>query len=82
MKKIFTNPTFDRRLNSNIYKELKKLGPSQPNNPIKKWGKGRRGGGSGGGSAAVADPAEGPSAVEPGRHRDQLGPAPTTTDLR
>ena len=39
MKKIFTNPTFDRRLNSNIYKELKKLEPSQPNNPIKKWGK-------------------------------------------
>ena len=39
MKKIFTNPTFDRRLNSSIYKELKKLDPSQPNNTIKKWGK-------------------------------------------
>ena len=34
------------------------------------------------GSAAVAGPAEGPSAVEPRRHRVQLGPAPTTTDLR
>ena len=40
------------------------------------------GGGGGGGSAAVAGPAEGPSAVEPRRHRVQLGPAPTATDLR
>ena len=30
----------------------------------------------------MAGPAEGPSAVEPRRHRVQLGPAPTTTDLR
>ena len=33
-------------------------------------------------AAAVAAPTEGPSAVEPRRHRVQLGPAPTTTDLR
>ena len=30
----------------------------------------------------MAGPAEGPSAVEPRRHRVQLGPAPRTTDLR
>ena len=34
-EKIFTNPTSDRRLISNIYKGLKKLGPREPNNPIK-----------------------------------------------
>ena len=33
-------------------------------------------------AAAVAAPAEGPLAVEPRRHRVQLGPAPMTTDLR
>ena len=40
-KKIFTNPTFDRRLISNIYKELKKLDSREPNNHIKNWGMGR-----------------------------------------
>jgi hypothetical protein len=36
-EKIFTNPTFDRGLISNIYKELKNF--REPNNPIKKkWG--------------------------------------------
>ena len=34
-KKIFTNPTSDRGLLSNIYKELKKLDSREPNNPIK-----------------------------------------------
>jgi hypothetical protein len=34
-EKIFTNPTFDRGLISNIYKELKKLYYRQSNNPIK-----------------------------------------------
>jgi hypothetical protein len=34
-KKIFTNPKSDRELISNIYKELKKLDFSEPNNPIK-----------------------------------------------
>ena len=33
-EKIFTNPTFDRGLISNIYKELKK-NSREPNNPIK-----------------------------------------------
>ena len=37
-EKIFTNPTFNRRLISNIYKELKKIDSREPNNPIKKWG--------------------------------------------
>jgi hypothetical protein len=35
--KIFTNPTSDRGLISNIYKELKKLDSREPNKPIKKW---------------------------------------------
>jgi hypothetical protein len=33
--KIFTNPTTDRGIVSNIYKELKKLDSRKPNNPIK-----------------------------------------------
>ena len=37
-EKIFTNPTSDRGLIFNIYKELKKLDCREPNNPIKKWG--------------------------------------------
>ena len=37
-EKIFTNPTSDRGLISNIYKELEKLDPREPNNPIKIWG--------------------------------------------
>ena len=40
LEKIFTNPTSDRGLICNIYKELKKLDPREPNNPIKKWGMG------------------------------------------
>jgi hypothetical protein len=36
--KIFTNPTTNRGLISNIYKELKKLDSREPNNPFKKWG--------------------------------------------
>ena len=35
-EKIFTNPSSDRGLISNIYKELKKLDLREPNNPIKK----------------------------------------------
>ena len=34
-EKIFTNPTSDRGLISNIYKELKKLDYREPNKPIK-----------------------------------------------
>jgi hypothetical protein len=33
-ERIFNNPKFDRRLLSNIYKELKKLDSTKPNNPI------------------------------------------------
>ena len=36
--RIFTNPTFDRGLISNLYKELKKLDSRETNNSIKKWG--------------------------------------------
>ena len=35
LENIFTNPTSDRRLISNKYKELKKFDPREPNNPIK-----------------------------------------------
>ena len=34
-ERIFTNPKSDRRLISNIYKELKKLDSRNSNNPIK-----------------------------------------------
>jgi hypothetical protein len=34
-EKIFTNPTSDRGLIPNIYKDLKKLDSREPNNPIK-----------------------------------------------
>ena len=34
-EKIFTNTTSDRGLIFNIYKELKKVDPREPNNPIK-----------------------------------------------
>ena len=37
-KNIFINPTSDRGLIPNIYKELKKLNSRESNNPIKKWG--------------------------------------------
>ena len=33
-EKIFTNPTSDRGLISNVYKELKKLVSRESNNPI------------------------------------------------
>jgi hypothetical protein len=39
-EKIFTNPTSDRGLIPNIYKELKKLDSREPNNLIKIWGTG------------------------------------------
>jgi len=37
-EKIFTNSTSDRGLIYNMYKELKKLGSRDSNNPIKNWG--------------------------------------------
>jgi hypothetical protein len=37
-EKIFTNPTYDRGLISNICKELKKVDSRESNNTIKKWG--------------------------------------------
>ena len=37
-QRTFTNPKSNRGLISNIYKELKKVEPREPNNPIKKWG--------------------------------------------
>jgi hypothetical protein len=36
-EKIFTNPTSDRGIISNIYKELKKLFSRKSNNLLKKW---------------------------------------------
>ena len=36
-KKIFTNPTSDRRLIAKISKQLKKLITKIPNNAIKRW---------------------------------------------
>jgi hypothetical protein len=35
LEKTFTNPTFDRELILNIYKELKMLDSRESNNPIK-----------------------------------------------
>jgi hypothetical protein len=37
-ERIFTYPKSDRRLISNIYKELKKLNSRKANNTIKNWG--------------------------------------------
>jgi hypothetical protein len=37
-ERIFTYPTLDRGLISNIYKELEKVDSRKSNNPIKKWG--------------------------------------------
>jgi hypothetical protein len=37
-EKIFTNPTSDKGVISNIYKEFMKLDSREPNIPIKKWG--------------------------------------------
>ena len=34
-ERIFTNPTSELGLRSNIYKKFKKLDPRKPNNPIK-----------------------------------------------
>ena len=36
-EKIFTNPTSDRGLIYNIYKELKKLDSRETNYPVKNW---------------------------------------------
>ena len=38
-KKIFSIPTLDRGLISNIYKRHKKRTAKKPNKPIKKWGR-------------------------------------------
>ena len=38
-KIIFSIPTLDRGLISNIHKRHKKLTTKKPNNPIKKWGR-------------------------------------------
>jgi len=38
-EKVFTNPTSNRGLIPNVYKELKKIDSREPNNPIKKWGR-------------------------------------------
>jgi hypothetical protein len=37
-EKLLSNPTFNRGLISNIYKELKKLDSREKNNTITKWG--------------------------------------------
>jgi hypothetical protein len=37
-ERIFKNPTSDRGLISNMYKELKKLDSRNSNNCLKKWG--------------------------------------------
>ena len=34
---MFTNPTYDRELISNIYEDLNKLDTNNPKNSIKKW---------------------------------------------